>query len=423
MTAILITLICVIAYYCIVKKNYIHPVVYFFGIFCIPLLFSIIDFYDSMIEISNTTIWILALGMFGFAVGTMPNIRFRLGIFGGKTGNDQKLVYRKKIIYAVLAISFVFNLFMSLTTIGFLFKGYAYSSIRDLMFGYSGATETFFKTTFLSTFNSWISAPCTYLIASIAVLEVFEKKMPLWMHVIMLLDVGMYIFATGGRLIVLTILLQAFFLLQYYKIELPKKMKKKILKIGILLVLGLLVMTVYRTKESDINSKNVSSIYSYFNIPIPILSVWVEKAKESGIYGYGMGFCNGIMEIATYIFRKVGIIIQPYEIVSEQLYLPQTKWLQIYQGHWYNAFCTLFYYFYVDFRLPGVFLESMIFGMICKRYYRKSCLMQNKKYLPAYLTILQVITMAFIRWQFGTLAHINTMVLALLCTKREEFYE
>lgn len=423
MIIVFILAMLVILYMAIIKKNFTHPVIYFFGIFCLPLLFSIIDLYKSMVEVSSTTVWVLLLGMLGFAIGTLPRIKLKIGSKTNRVHKNETLRYRKKMVYGVVTISFIFNVFMVITTFRFLARGYAYSSIRDLMFGYSGADDVFFKNSFLSTFNSWISVPCTYLVASLIVLEIFEKKFPWFLRIVMIMDVVMYVFASGGRLIVLTILVHGFFLMQYYKITIPKKLKKKVMKIGIVLVVMLVVITMYRAKTSELTTQKVNTVYAYFNIPLPILSNWIENTKTSGIYGFGYGFLNGFMELVSFLLGKVGIAIQSYQKVSEQLSLPQTKWIQIYNGHWYNAFCTLFYYFYVDFRLPGVFVESLLFGMFVKRYYRKVCIQKDKSYLPAYLTILQVITMAFIRWQFGTLAHIITMVLAVLCTKRGKKHE
>lgn len=423
MVVVFILAVLVIFYMAIIKKNLTHPVIYFFGIFCLPLLFSIVDLYKSMVEVSSTTVWILLLGMLGFAIGTLPRIKLKIGSKINRTHDNATLKYRKEVVYSIVAISFIFNIFMVMTTISFLARGYAYSAIRDLMLGYSGADETFFKNSFLSTFNSWISVPCTYLVASLSVLEIFEKKFSWFLRIFMIIDVVMYVFASGGRLIILTMLIHGFFLMQYYKISIPKRLRKKIMKMGIALVVILLVITMYRAKTAEFTTQKVNTVYAYFNIPLPILSNWIENTKTSRIYGFGYGFLNGFMELISFVLGKVGIVLQSYQKVSEQLSLPQSKWIQIYDGHWYNAFCTLFYYFYVDFRLPGVFVESLLFGMFVKRYYRKACIQKDKRYLPAYLTILQVITMAFIRWQFGTLTHIITMILALFCTKRGKKYE
>ena len=227
MAIILALDILVILYLCIIKKNLTHPVIYFYGMFCLPLLFSILDLYHANIEISSTTIWVLLLGMLGFAVGTLPNVRLKLGSKKASHSANE-LVYKKRIVYVIIGISFVFNVFMTITTLTFLRNGYAYSSIRDLLYGYSGVSENFFKNTFLSTFNSWISTPCSYLVASLTVIEVFEKNFSMRERIFMILDIAFYIFASGGRLIVLTILVQSFFMIQYYKISVSKKTKKKI---------------------------------------------------------------------------------------------------------------------------------------------------------------------------------------------------
>ena len=417
MMFLLICLLSVILYQVLVKKDLQHPIIYFYGMFCLPLLFSILDVYESRITVSNLTIVILAVGFLGFGLGSISNIKFKVGNIKIVELNDS-LEYSFIWIYVLLFISVVFNVFMTITTIMFLKRGYDYSSIRDLLFDYSGADTSYFKTTFYSTFYSWIATPSTYVISIVFLVDLFENKLNKFVKVIFFINIGLYIWATGSRLIILIMVIESFFLLQYYKIHVSKRVKKYVIRIGILMIIGMFILSSFRTKTNISQVRDVSSIYAYFNIPIPLLSYWTEQVNDKNIYGYGYGFFNGIMQFISYCFGKIGIEFQSYSKTAIQLYMPQEKWIQIYDGHWYNAFCTLFYNFYVDFRLPGVFIESYIFGIICKYFYRKACVLKEKIFLLTYLGVLQIIIASFLRWQFGAFTYIVTIIFTMLCVKK-----
>ena len=79
MIYILSFLLIVLAYQGIVKKDWTHPIIYFFGVWSICILLNIIDLYDTMIPISDQTIIIIGIGVFFYWLGILSPYNFRIG--------------------------------------------------------------------------------------------------------------------------------------------------------------------------------------------------------------------------------------------------------------------------------------------------------------------------------------------------------
>lgn len=416
---LLVFMLVVEAYLIICKRNLLHPIVYFFGIWIVCILFTVIDYYGSLIEITSLTKTILALGIGSFYIGvSMP--RLKINKFGttrsinvnAKKAPRKELYYSKSFVVALLSISLIYNLFMTFITVNLLRYNVPYSSIRDRFLSY-GDNAGFFSSTFFSTFNSWISTPCTYAIAILLAIDIFKRRLGKILLSLMVIDIALFTFATSGRLLLLIFAIQIFFCLNYFQVRIPKKIKKKVGKWILFLILALLIITLYRNKDAADSKDHVNSIYSYFAISIPLLSRWTATVHNSDVLSGCICTLNGIWEILHYLISKILGPFEQYTTVMDMLSLPQENWVNIYPNYWANAFCTMFYYFYIDLREIGVIIYSFVFGLFCKSIYRKSCITRDERYLPLYLVIIQTIFCSFIRWQWGTFTYFVLIIIML----------
>lgn len=416
---LLVFMLVIEAYLVIRKHNLLHPIVYFFGIWIVCILFTIINYYGSLIEITSLTKTILVLGIGAFYVGvSMPRLKINKFKMTGtidlctKHISLKELYYSKSFVVVLLSISLFFNLFMTFITVTLLRKNIPYSSIRDIFLSYED-NAGFFASTFFSTFNSWISTPCTYAIAILLAIDMFKKRLDKTLMALMALDIALFTFATSGRLLLLIFAIQVFFCLNYFKVRISKKIKKKVGKWILFLILALVIITLYRSKDAANSKDHVNSIYSYFAISIPLLSKWTATVQNSDILGGCICTLNGIFEILHYLISKIAGSSQQYTAIMDILSLPQGNWVNIYPNYWVNAFCTMFYYFYIDLRELGVVIYSFAFGLFCKKIYRRACISRDERYLPLYLVIIQTIFCGFIRWQWGTFTYFVLIVIML----------
>lgn len=414
---LLVFMLVVEAYLVIHKRNLLHPLVYFFGIWIVCVLFTVIDYYGSLIEITALTEIILFLGIGSFFVGAVvPKCKINKldskKITSVCSSSLRELHYNNILLVIILSISLIFNLYMTFITINFLTNDIPYSSIRDIFLSYGDNAE-FFTSTFFSTFNSWISTPCTYATTTLLAIDIFKGKLKKSVLGLMVIDIALFTFATSGRLLVLIFIIQVFFCLFYFKDKIPENIKKKVVKWIVLLILLLIIITIYRSKDVIGSKDHVNSIYSYFSISIPLLSNWSSVVQDSGVLGICICTFNGFFEILHYLINKFIGSIEQYNTIMDVLSLPQDNWVNVYPNYWANAFCTMFYYFYIDLRELGVIIYSFGFGWLCKTIYRRACIIRDERFLPFYLVIIQTIFCSFIRWQWGMFTYFVLIILML----------
>lgn len=406
---LLIIMMVIEIYQILIKRNFLHPLVYFFGIWIICISFALIDYYHSIIEITPLAQTILILGISSFFLGTIfPKLKLKRSntkYTVEKHYEQNELNYSKVYVSVLLSISLTFNIFMSVLTIVLLRSNIPYSSIRDMFLSY-GDNVSFFPSTFFSTFNSWISMPCTYAISIILSIDIFKRKMGKIIMTLMIIDIALFTFATSGRLLILLFAIQVFFCFNYYRVKVSKKNKKRVKKFLLFLVFALIIITVYRNKDTSTSEDNVNSIYSYFAISVPLLSKWSGDSRLNSVVGFGVCTLNGIFEFLHYLYAKLFSQIDNYTAIIDVLSLPQEKWVRIYHNYWANAFCSMFYYFYLDFRELGVIIYSFLFGVFSKKIYSKVCIYRDERYLPFYLVVIQTVFCSFIRWQWGTFTYV-----------------
>ena len=139
-----------------------------------------------------------------------------------------------------------------------------------------------------------------------------------------------------------------------------------------------------------------------------------------------------IQDRFTYGVSYISGFIQPFLMISNNLF--GTEYPQFFQkvqnllfdsqevsyigtNIRYNAFTTLFYQFYNDFGVFGVFIESMIFAFMCKRVSQNMCYNSLLKDILLFMFILQVIFTSIVRWQFVIVSYSLAFIYILIIFK------
>ena len=103
---------------------------------------------------------------------------------------------------------------------------------------------------------------------------------------------------------------------------------------------------------------------------------------------------------------------------SELISLPQDNYISIGWQARANAFATMFYFFYLDFRYLGVFAESLIFGFVSGFIELRTYINENMKTIAFYLLLSQAVFKSFIRWEFTVGSYVMSFLyLYLLFSK------
>lgn len=394
-----------------VKRDRTSPAFFWCAIWGVSTLFTWLDPFDMM-EISEKALMTMSLGIFAFLLGCVRigRIRFRVGGRSFRSRNS----FRKGFCYFLLAVSMTFNAMMVVTAMGLLSRGIAYANLRDVFFGYDSYTSlSFFSSSFLQTYFSWVVQPATTLLMVILVINLKKRLLPRWFDILCLIDTAMYVVATSGRILIMHLVISLYFVYVYYKVSFSKKTKKRIRMAIIAAFAVILVMTFHRSKDSS----SVPTTYSYFCINFPLFSNWMKYADAHQTLYYGSGFFKGILEGVNYLLGKFELATPLYWDMQEIFNLIQRSWIQVFPGNWYNAYVSCFYYFYLDFGIAGVVIESFIFGKAAMAVYRGMKKRDDLLSTVMYLVVLQVVIDSFIRWQMGTFTYVMEFLFAFLCIK------
>lgn len=147
--------------------------------------------------------------------------------------------------------------------------------------------------------------------------------------------------------------------------------------------------------------------YTYFAIPLPLLAHWAANIEAAGIQTHGAGFLYGGL---TLVFRLSEILNFPLgSDISAAIAFPQDYWVELLPGRHFNAFVTMFYYFFLDFRWAGVFVGGFAWGILGQRSFRRMWDSGLRATLFG-LLMLQVAVMTFVRWEFTN----GSLVIALV---------
>ena len=183
---------------------------------------------------------------------------------------------------------------------------------------------------------------------------------------------------------------------KYSKIISKLPVWKKILIVIVAMIISLFLIYMLNMKYGGW----LESLYMYFVGCIPCGSHAIEDMSNGTRY-YGMVSFNGAFRVLSQIFAFIGIKL-PYNSIMNDAYnsmLIYERAVNISPTVTYNAFISVFSYFYKDGGLLGVGIGSFIFGRISYLVYRKLISEKSAFSLLLYLFICYLILFSIVRMQ------------------------
>ena len=282
-----------------------------------------------------------------------------------------------------------------------------------LYYSYGGQSLIENKTLF--TVFDWFVNLVMLVLPPIIMLSIFDKKSDKISTILMIVFAAIAIFITGGRiqLIITFAEMIIIFLAKGISIKsLTKRVKIILISIFVLFIAFVVGYTALRSSKSK-----VTDFYAYPAITIPYFSEVIEKIDEKDDKTYGFATMYGpYLFVQKTIKITTGVKFENSEQLDKSINYPQNHWVKVFgdSSDRYNAFTSLFYNFYLDFRIPGVVIFSTLYGLfIGCVYYSFISNKNNKRFFVAYLLLSYGILISFIKWQFAS----PVVVLALLAIK------
>ncbi len=410
------------------NKRWINMCSIFVGLWMIIISFTKLRLFD-MVEVSGKAYSIVFCGCVAFVVGYILSLEIKnnkkIVLFSmNQNVSEEKIYnYNYKMIIFLEIITFIFELIISRRVVLLLRSGVEFSNIHDIVSGYKEAT---LLTTAIETYlNSWVVMPTIFVIIPIGLILLFNKTEMKWPIILLFLcDIGLYIFIHGARIVLIYVFVYLLPLYGIYNIKISKKVKKRILLLLALAVVSMVILTFLR-KDLDASEEGawdaiMSSVYQYFSVSMILLDHWVEVIDKMEFSSYGLATLHGPLDFIFTFLNKVGLswakLSETSQVVSmtEKTFIPG-----LYNKGEFNAFVSIFYFFYIDFRMIGVVVGSFIYGIFCN--ISEGLAKKGNPYkISLYLLIAQSVIKSFGRWEFYLVPYCLAFVFLRMCFKKSK---
>lgn len=413
----------IIALYGYIKSRFLlNPITSMFGLWGILLPCSGMGFYSTNIPGEEFYLVVL-IGLLGYLLGTiLGRKKIVVGINIDPKANirdPKKYKINYTILYILGTIAIIYYFAQLMVVFRLLLSGYDYSYIRELVV--SGENNVLNSSALFTVLYNFIASPVTYLLIALLPVELFFGKKKKIFIIMSLGVMFLFVLTTGGRSVILWILLYFVCVFMFYQRSTNKydfrqirKYKRWIIAGSIILFIFLLVMTKSR-KGKDVDL--LQQIFVYFVAPLPHADHYFEVVKDTNVFGYGVSSFYGLLYPFFFLLRLIGVFQEYPKFITDIHYMSfemMETGYYIGGGLYMNAFVTAFYQPYLDGRYMGVFLVMMLFGFICNQFFVRSYYELDMKAILIYILLLQKILFSFVRFYFTQQAQALCFILAFL---------
>lgn len=387
------------------QKSYLN----FVSIFC--YYWAFIVFLASlrlygMMEYSNTPFYLILIGTLGMFMGYIIRYYSKLphiSLKRNKKNDVNSETYNNSVIMCLALLCMAFYAFELLRVVQLLRAGNSYYFIRRMYQGYE--ESTFFTSAIESYFSSYIAVPSAYILSSYLIIILFRRGRKGKEFFFALVAVSLYLIVSASRYVFIQLLIGTVYLFFLLKKKVPKKVKRWIKRVSVLLIIGVIALTLLRENKTSSGARYnwtlLQSVYSYFSIPIPLMDYWVSTIETTGYQAHGLVFFRPFLSIFTlFVLHPLGIEFNALNEAIDKINLVE-NFVQVFPRHQYNAFASMFYYFYLDFKWIGVFLGSAFWGWICANTFKKVRFNPSDRNLAFVLVIMQAMFKTMVRWEFS----------------------
>lgn len=378
---------------------------------------SLFYHYFGVEEVSTYTWGIVFVGVVSFWVGC--NIRTIISIKKKKKSlingdSPQTNNLNMRYFYILVLISFPFLLRTLSQALMMISSGMSLSMIRASYYGMHGHEQYWNTTAFSFFIDKYFVAPLKLLVTPIALTYCFKRKINWKILLIALFVIVSDVITSGGRFILVYVMVQAAaaFLVTKKKIAITSKVKKIITVIVIVAFCGI----AYLTHDRNVGYSLWQGIFEYLCCCIPLLNHYVPQ-MDMATFGTAslFGFINPILTFTNQIIS----VVTPYENAMLGVLNTQNA-VRLSPSITTNAFVTCFFYPYLDFGWLGLGLGMFVYGKWVgdtdKRINRKL----SECNLAIYLLMIQGIIKTIQHMPFSSTSYVLALIYILVFTTEKK---
>lgn len=384
------------------KKNkfILNPLSIFSAIWLIVVLCAFT--HGKLNRPQDDTVVMLIVGTLAFSIGSIlaQNAKRRIYKFKNlKTTDDGiKYVLRYNVIYilsVICILAYLYNLFTCIHIVG--------SGNLGLIKLYLQSNENG-RSSWLNAFYYLLVDPLTVAIPICAISDFIfgEKDKKLLILAVVLTVVKTIANATRSTLGILIVDFAVgsmmFIKMNGYDVELKnfiKKKKKQIFFACIVAIVAFVYMTVARGLDVWDN------LWTDFALPTSLFEYWKKVVDDQNVHGYGLGSLNGFVYPVFYFIKNIFKIPIPEYVEAIHTIANNTEsfvWAS--NTVTANAYVSIYWYFYMDFRFTGILVGMFLVGYFAERTYRNTLYYKRAKDYAIYCFFLHMVIFSIARMPF-----------------------
>lgn len=390
----------------LITKKIFSPITIFNTVFsavCFCSMFNLQDGHVVLYTGVEFSVYLIVLtGVLFFDLGTLIKLPVK---------NKKDAMINMKLYYIFLVLAIIGMLIAAGTSIIYLMQGNSIKNIYRMTLSAAFVENDFSLTAAQSRFLTFIGNPMYYLMVPVLLLQYFREKKKLYLLFVLFL-VSMKVLSHFGRVEFMYVFLYVIVLMSD-KTNNQCRKRPSVLNIKNVLLITVMIaglVGVFAVRDTKI----VSTIIEYIGKPLLYLQYLLEDTLKE--YGYTYGFFS-TLGIGQFVFG----IIELFGIAPPELFeIAQTHQLTVASAHTladgtlYNAFSTLFYYFFTDFGWIGIAVFSFIYGCIANRFFANVKNKRSDRDTVIWLLLLMTMTFSFVRWQLSRSEMAMSVVYAYL---------
>lgn len=362
----------------------------------------------------NETIGWIIIGVVAYTLGyifqRILKIRFTFGSW--TTLRDQVAIPRYKLLLFCASVCMLF--FLRDLILVFLNGGSF--NLRYIQQFLRSSDYTIVSNPIENTINLLFIQPIAFALPAICAVDIFygeKNKHLITITVLMLLFKMMSTANRSGFLLLFIYILIVGLIfirnsrsLSFKNNRLLKRYKYLLLAIVIIASLVLVITTISRGVDLSTN------IYLNLTIPPRMFEIWSKTVQEVELHGYGEASLMGFLFPIKYIFNNILKIWGATNInaVYNMIQLTDVQWVWPGPKITANAYVSMFWNLYTDFRYGGILFGSFLYGTISAQSFWNAIRTNNSRMLSVFCLILYSVLYSFVRFQFSD----SRFVLAII---------
>ena len=362
----------------------------------------------------NETIGWIIIGVVAYTLGyifqRILKIRFTFGSW--TTLRDQVAIPRYKLLLFCASVCMLF--FLRDLILVFLNGGSF--NLRYIQQFLRSSDYTIVSNPIENTINLLFIQPIAFALPAICAVDIFygeKNKHLITITVLMLLFKMMSTANRSGFLLLFIYILIVGLIfirnsrsLSFKNNRLLKRYKYLLLAIVIIASLVLVITTISRGVDLSTN------IYLNLTIPPRMFEIWSKTVQEVELHGYGEASLMGFLFPIKYIFNNILKIWDATNInaVYNMIQLTDVQWVWPGPKITANAYVSMFWNLYTDFRYGGILVGSFLYGTISAQSFWNAIRTNNPRMLSVFCLILYSVLYSFVRFQFSD----SRFVLAII---------